>query len=484
MIEARIEPDFDSWRIAARNLLSTGTAPQDVVWTDANSPALPLLTQSLALSKESASPPRPNVSREFIALAKCVAYHRDPLRWPLLYRLLFRLVYDQPRLLEIAVDEDVFQAREMEKSVRRDIHKMHAFVRFRKVQASAEQPDEYVAFHRPDHLIIPAAAPWFARRFPVMRWTIFTPDASASWSGSEILYGPGVPASAVSAEDELEELWRTYYASIFNPARVKLNAMKKEMPLRHWPTLPETRIIDQLLRDAPTRETEMIHHTAQGRQSAHGPETNAVKSAAAFVPATFELPVLREAAKACQGCDLYCHATQTVFGEGPTPAVAMLVGEQPGDQEDRAGRPFVGPAGQLLDQVLEQSGIDRSQCYVTNAVKHFKFEPRGKRRIHAKPGAREIHACAPWLEAEVAIVKPRILIALGATAAQAIMGPHFRVTQQHGKVIHAADRSTQFLATIHPSALLRIPDPALREQATEQFLDDLSVAAKFIASAG
>jgi DNA polymerase len=157
-------------------------------------------------------------------------------------------------------------------------------------------------------------------------------------------------------------------------------------------------------------------------------------SAAEFVPKTTKLPVLRKAARACKGCDLYCHATQTVFGAGPTDAVAMFVGEQPGDQEDLAGRPFVGPAGKLLDEAMAHVGIDRAQCYVTNAVKHFKFIPRGSRRIHSKPSSREIAACKPWLQAEVEIIKPHMIIALGATAAQAMMGPKFRITQSHGEV--------------------------------------------------
>jgi DNA polymerase len=203
-------------------------------------------------------------------------------------------------------------------------------------------------------------------------------------------------------------------------------------------------------------------------------------SAAEFVPRTTKLPVLRKAAGACEGCDLYCHATQTVFGAGPADAVAMFVGEQPGDQEDRAGQPFVGPAGRLLDEALAQVGIDRALCYVTNAVKHFKFIPRGTRRIHSKPSSREIAACKPWLQAEVEIVKPHMVIALGATAAQAMMGPKFRITKSHGELIKDTQWAPVFMATIHPSAVLRMPDRDLREEARRQFLADLKIAAKAI----
>ena len=398
----------------------------------------------------------------------------------MLYRVLHSLTYVEPRLLENPVDVDVCRLREMEKRVRRDLHKMHAFVRFRKI--TDESGELYVAFHRPDHLIMPAAAPWFARRFPTMRWTIFTPDASARWDGKVVEFGPGVDASAAAADDALEDLWRTYYANIFNPARIKIAMMKKEMPARHWPTLPETRIIQDLLRDAPARVEEMIMTSRRQPNGADG--RPAASSAAAFVPQTRQLTVLSEAARACKGCDLYCNATQTVFGTGPSDARAMFVGEQPGDQEDLAGKPFIGPAGKLLNDALERVGIDRSQCYVTNAVKHFKFEPRGSRRIHAKPNAREINACKPWLEAEVAAIKPQLIIALGATAAQAMMGPQFRVTISRGQVFTDTKWASRLMATIHPSALLRIPDPTLREQSHRQFLEDLTIAAKEIAKAG
>lgn len=207
-------------------------------------------------------------------------------------------------------------------------------------------------------------------------------------------------------------------------------------------------------------------------------------SAADFLPPEpqrLELPVLMQASQSCRGCPLYCNATQTVFGEGPPDAVAMFVGEQPGDQEDRSGHPFVGPAGQLLDEMLERVGIDRkADCYVTNAVKHFKFELRGKRRIHSKPSAREVAACRPWLEQEIAVVKPRMVVCLGATAAQSLLGNTFRVTQHRGEVITGSPWSPWLLATVHPSSLLRIPDDLMREQAKAQFLEDLSLVAKQI----
>ena len=194
-------------------------------------------------------------------------------------------------------------------------------------------------------------------------------------------------------------------------------------------------------------------------------------------PDTSSLATLRKAAKTCTACHLYKHATQTVFGEGPNGATLMLLGEQPGDQEDLAGKPFVGPAGKILDRALEEAGIDRTQVYVTNTVKHFKWEPRGKRRIHKKPNSREIAACRPWLEAELRVVRPGLLVCMGATAAQAVFGPKFRVTRERGKVLES-ELASKVVATVHPSSLLRQPDEESREREYKLFVADLRVAVK------
>lgn len=200
------------------------------------------------------------------------------------------------------------------------------------------------------------------------------------------------------------------------------------------------------------------------------------RSAAPFVPAARSLPGLRAAAADCMGCDLYQRATRTVFGEGDAGARVMLVGEQPGHEEDLSGRPFVGPAGRLLDTALAEAGIDRRRVYVTNAVKHFKWEPRGTRRIHAKPAAGEIAACRPWLEAEIALVRPEVIVCLGATAAQALLGRGFRVTQDRGRFV-PSPLAPHVLATVHPSALLRAPDEATRRAETGRFVQDLRTVA-------
>jgi uracil-DNA glycosylase len=200
-------------------------------------------------------------------------------------------------------------------------------------------------------------------------------------------------------------------------------------------------------------------------------------TAAPFVPTRPTLPKLREAAAGCKGCELWKLGTQTVFGEGAPHARVMFVGEQPGDQEDKTGKPFVGPAGRILDKGLEAAGINRNDVYVTNAVKHFKWEPRGKRRIHKKPNQLEINACRPWVEAEVSMVKPEVIVCLGATAAQSLLGKTFRVTQRRGELIQH-ELAPYVVATVHPSSILRTPDEASRHEEMQKFIDDLkSVAA-------
>jgi uracil-DNA glycosylase family protein len=220
----------------------------------------------------------------------------------------------------------------------------------------------------------------------------------------------------------------------------------------------------------------------------HGEEdarsVNVDKSAAPFVPETTSLRTLSAAAHECRGCDLYKSATQVVFGAGPRSAHVMFVGEQPGDQEDRQGAPFVGPAGALFDRALEEAGIPRNEVYVTNAVKHFKWEPRGKRRIHKKPRLSEVKACRPWLEAELRAVKPAVIVCLGATAAQSVLGPQFKLMRRRGELVPSPMPEAQHVvATIHPSSVLRAPDAEGRRAAFEMLVADLRVVARALAAA-
>jgi probable DNA metabolism protein len=446
--------DFESWRSTARRLLAASVPPADVAWD----------SETGLLFSEAPPEPMPQsatvpVPKEFLQLAQAVALHRDPIRWTLLYRVLYRITHGEHSLLKVEVDDDVRELSLMEKAVSRDLHKMKAFVRFRRVADS--DPEYFVAWHKPDHYIVETLAPWFARRFGNMRWSILTPDRSAHWDLESLTFTPGVPRSDAPDADALEDLWREYYRSIFNPARVKIKAMKAEMPVRHWATLPEAQVIPNLLSVADNRVIAM--------------SKNQKTSAAEWVPSKRDISALQAAAPSCRGCDLYQHATQVVFGEGPQNAKVVMVGEQPGDEEDKKGHPFVGPAGRLLDKAMREAGLDRDQIYVTNAVKHFKFLERGKRRIHAKPSGIEISACRPWLEAELTAIEPELVVCLGATAAQSLMGRDFRITSERAKFFpHRWAR--ELVATVHPSAILRMPDRFDEEYAL--FLHDLQIIAE------
>jgi uracil-DNA glycosylase len=445
--------DFAGWRNASRLLMREDVPPEAVQWI------LPGASGSLfedeGARHEETAPAKPTfaVTRAFMQLAGHVAMHRDPQKFALLYRLLWRL-RREPQLLDIATDEDVVRARMMEKSVERDIHKMHAYVRFRQIDLGDRRHS--VAWFEPDHHIVEAATPFFARRFANFSWSILTPERSAHWDMHELSFGPGARRSDAPAEDAHEDLWRTYYASIFNPARLKVDAMRAHMPKKYWRNLPESELIPKLIAAAEPRTIAMIERA----------------------PTVTSLSELRAHADQCRNCPLWRNATQTVFGEGAQTASLFFVGEQPGDQEDIAGRPFVGPAGQLLDRALEQAGIDRKQAYVTNAVKHFKFEPRGRRRIHKKPSEREITACNGWLERELSVVKPKVIIALGATAARAVFGRAITIGSHRGRIVAGSNAGAladaDVLVTVHPSYLLRVPDEE-REPAYEAFVADLKL---------
>ena len=465
--EIAVVSDYESWRGAARGLAARGVPPSNVVFREAGDTqgALPGFGDAAppASARGGAAPANAiRVPRKFVELAEIVARHRDPVRWALLYRVLYRLVHENGRLLEDAADEDVRRVSVMRRQVQKDAERMKAFVRFRRVEEGGEA--RFIAWHRPDHRVVPLVAPFFADRFGPMRWSILTPDESVHWDGEAYHFGPGVPWSERGdpGDADMESLWRTYYGAIFDPARVHLRKMRADMPARFHATMPELTTVPQLVRDAAARTEAMIEK--------QGP---AIPTGADFLPASRSLPALREAAAGCRGCNLYQAATQTVFGEGPAGARVMLVGEQPGDQEDVSGRPFVGPAGRLLDEVLGEVGIDRRLVYVTNAVKHFKFEPRGKRRIHSKPAMPEIRACSAWLRAEVEAIGPRMIVCLGASAAQSFQGPGFRLLAHRGEVLTDTPWAPWWMATYHPSALLRMPDEAARAQARRAFVADL-----------
>lgn len=452
--------DIEEWRGKARALLLAGVEPAEVDWQGGG----------LFAADDPIPPPRtdhvPSVPRDFLNLANTVLAHSDPRRHAALYRMLWRLAHGEKALLRIATDDDVAWAHTCVKQVNRDMHKMKAFVRFREV--SVEEGSVYVAWFEPDHDIVTRVAPFFVRRFTGMRWSLLTPSRTAHWDGTTLVFGPGAQRSDAPTDDALEDLWRTYYSSIFNPARLKVDAMRREMPVKYWKNLPEAQLIPGLVRDALPRMQAMVEKAATVPRKKVTP----LQKAAVTAPEG-SIAALRAQSRECRACDLWKPATQTVFGVGPDDARIVVIGEQPGDQEDLGGVPFIGPAGKLFDRALIDAGVERGALYVTNTVKHFRFEPRGKVRLHKRASAEQQAACRPWLAAELDRIQPDAVVCLGAMAANAVFGSSFRLMAERGEWRDLPD-GRRAMATVHPSYLLRLPDEAARSQGYADFVRDLS----------
>ncbi len=457
------EDDFDGWRDSARALAEAGVPPDAVIWQVAGAER-----DLFGEEQPGAEAPSFAVPRAFVDLARSVICNSDPERFALLYQLLWKLRTSR-HAMDDKADPLLNRLDRLAKDVRRDVHKMHAFVRFREVDDPGGEP-RFVAWFEPDHHIVRHAAGFFVRRFANMRWSILTPEVSVHWDGEALVEGPGATRAEAPGGDPVEETWKTYYASVFNPARLKVKAMTKEMPKKYWRNMPESALIAPLIAGAQAREAEMID-----RSVAKDGLAEALAAERRLQPggnARRAWEELLAEARGCTRCELYKFGTQTVFGEGPLEATIMFVGEQPGDQEDLAGRPFVGPAGQLFDDALGEAGIDRSITYVTNAVKHFKFIQRGKRRIHNKPDAGEVEACRWWLDQERSLIRPPVTVALGATAARSLIGKVVTISRAREAPIALPDGGECWV-TVHPSYLLRIPERDRRQEERAKFVRDL-----------
>jgi DNA polymerase len=500
---------FAAWRDQARRVLAAEVPPEQVEWRVAGDGAGLFFGDGAGLFfgdgaglLDSSTPPPSSgappvaVPRAFPALAEVAIRHCDPERFARLYRVLWRLTHGAHGLMEDRADPDIIRLEAMAKSVRRDAHKMHAFLRFRCIQAEAGP--HYLAWFEPDHHILHAEADFFVRRFASLRWSIITPEASAHWDGTTLRFGPAGTRHDVPREDAVEDLWRTYYASIFNPARLKPAAMRAEMPKKYWRNLPETRDIRRLIAEAPARAAEMVARGATPpalrrqrdtwspraeREEFPRAERDEIPRAERDEPLalsppndpTAALAALRAEVLADQTLPWAAQATQAVFGEGPIGARLLFVGEQPGDEEDIAGRPFVGPAGRLFNRALEEAGIPRAETYVTNAVKHFKYTPTGRRRLHQSPDAGDITHYRPFLRREIEIIGPKLVVALGASALRALTGKAGAVGKMRGQVLALPEGPPAF-PTVHPSYLLRLPDAAAKAAEYQRFIADLRAA--------
>ena len=427
--------EYAHWREVARPLLSADVPPEHIEWragTAFEAPELAGIPTTVPL----------RLPRQLIDLLESVASYRHPGRWDLMYRLAWRAL-KKTGLLEDAADPDVHHATKMAKAVDREVHKMHAFVRFRELdQENGEKM--YYAWFDPTHEVLKLGVPFFCKRFPNMNWMIATPDGTALWRDGELQYVTTPDKSSLPKADAHEGLWRTYYRNICNVARINPPAMQREMPKRYWHNLPEAVEIRTLLSDGQANFAQRQREVTDAEMA----------KARAMQRALADLPDYSGGPAACKRCDIWRHATQAVLGEGATNAAIMLVGEQPGDEEDLRGRPFVGPAGRVLDEALQNAGLARDELYITNAVKHFKWQPRGKRRLHKRPDAAEVAACNHWLDAEVAQVKPRIIVALGASALRAVAGMTDSIeSARELRIPHVS--GAQIVCTYHPAAILR-----------------------------
>ncbi len=457
-----------AWRDAARALLSEGVPPGQVEWTIEGADQAPLFGGAGVPVRTAPV----TVPRSFLGLAETVVWHDDPQRFAHLYAFLWRL-RDAPRLMQDRADLGLARLRRMEKAVHRCQHKMKAFVRFREVPPHRTGRRAFMAWFEPTHHTVEPTSRFFQRRFADMDWSIVTPDVTAHCIDGAVSFQLDAPRPDLP-EDAHEDLWTTYYSNIFNPARLKVSAMTSEMPKKYWKNLPEAALIPDLIAGAGKRAAEMARaaptlpplrvEAAQRQQQGFASDWGAKGE-------TLEAELHQ-----CTRCPLHGAATQAVPGEGPLDARVMIVGEQPGDCEDLEGRPFVGPAGRVFDAAAATAGLDRSTCYVTNAVKHFKYVVQRKRRIHDRPDRSEISACRWWLDGEIARTKPALIVAMGAVAAEALTGSGKDLLRRSGK-LEATGDGIPVLITVHPSYVLRAMGQAAQEQARDMLERDLRLAA-------
>jgi DNA polymerase len=412
------QTDWDGWRGAARRLALAGIEPAAVDWSVGGaSDALPDASGGFSLP------------RALVSLAAIAIQARQPDRFGLLYSLVWR-AHAGERLMDDPSDPDLVLARRLALAVRAEAHRMRTNMRFLPAAG------RFLGWYAPAHFVLPANAQLMVRRFPDIPFSVITPDGAAHWDGAALRFGSGLR----HADDDATLLawWEEFGADLLDQAEAGTS-------------VPEAEDLDEIPRP-PDR-----------------PPLGPV-----VLPVAADPGLLRTAreALACKLCPLYEPATQTVFGEGPADAPVMFVGEQPGDQEDTIGRPFVGPAGQMMDRALEEAGIDRRTIYVTNAVKHFKFTQRGRRRIHQTPEVPEIQACNSWLVRERALIRPRLLVLMGGSAARAVTGRAVTISRERGRPMTLPDGQTAFV-TVHPSYLLRLPDAESKKREYAAFVRDL-----------
>lgn len=471
----RVVQSFDEWRDAARELIARHVAPEFVEWLSQPEDgdlfsAAPAEEAGAVLETNSTPQAVLRLPRQLMELLVSAACFRAPDRWSFLYKVVWRWHLGERDVISPA-DPDGARLHGMVKAVHREEHDMHAYVRFRERKEEDGAP-RFVAWFEPTHEVLPQVARHFARRMGNVTWMIATPAAAVLWDGEQLHEAPSLMRSAADIEDAGEALWLTYYRSIFNPARLNADLLRSHIPSRFWKNLPEGAIVPAMVSAAANGERRTGQTGTVGRR---GGATTIPITAERAQPQREQPTTLDQ----CRRCDLWENATQAVPGVGPKRARIMLVGEQPGDQEDLQGLPFVGPAGAVLEKAMAQAGMERDSIYLTNAVKHFKWELRGKRRLHKTPAQKEISACHLWLEEELARVRPDVVVALGSTALKSVLQDG-SVTMKSVMDAPVQHDGRWVVTVYHPSYVLRAPDEDTRRQAYEVIVEGLRQAKRLL----
>jgi DNA polymerase len=465
--------DFKAWRDAARAFIAAGVPPHAIDWIDTQDAATQLF------AAEPTALPAP-VSQRPLSLPSAVlhkleaaACHSAADRWALLYKVLWRWAQGEHSAASPA-DEDGARRHLMAQAVPREIHHMHAYVRFQERAVASEGP-RFVAWFEPAHNVLPQVAPHFAQRMGKVSWLIATPRASVACDGAQLQFGPGT-AKLPQLDDAGEALWLAYYRNTFNPSRVNADLMRQHMPVRFWKNLPEAPLIPAMVTAAATGAKRVAQSQDVFEAVRAGGGTMVSITAERARPERPDTHKLDE----CRRCELWRNATHGVPGAGPAKAKVIVVGEQPGDQEDLKGQPFVGPAGKVLDHALAEAGVDRDLVYVTNAVKHFKWELRGKRRLHKTPAQQEIEACHYWLQGELDASDAKVIVALGATALKSVLlAKNVTLGKVLGQILEHEVK--KIVPTYHPSYVLRLRDDEERHAAQAVIVEALRTAARIAA---
>jgi probable DNA metabolism protein len=457
--------DLQGFRETLRIMTLCNIPPEQITWSTKAEPDLFGNQDQSAYGAAG----RPIILPRYVAeMIKLVVCHHDPEKYARLYELVWRLQHENKRLLEVDSDERVHRLEMMKQEVLRDIHKIQASLRFQQVN-DPTVGDRFIAWFEPEHFIIEHTAQFFIDRFGSIDWTILTPKGSLRWNKKELLIGPPALRGDRPAPDAFEIGWRIHYESTFNPARTNVQVKRQLTPKPYWRDRPDMQPIPDMVQTSALRVEDMIDREAE-MPAKRNPAKRTLDKAVAAIPD--QAPkTLAELNRMIQASEPFVEGSdKAVLGEGPMHPAIAFVGEQPGDQEDLQGRPFVGPAGKLLDRAMEEAGIERKKTYITNAVKHFKFVQRGKRRLHQSPTAGEVKHYRWWLEKELDLVQPELVVGLGATAVHALAGKATPIGKNRGPAEFGERRG---YITIHPSFLLRLQDSESKQREYTAFVKDL-----------